>query len=94
MEQTGPKYWQFRKLEYFREKTLKFVRPSGSTVFNCRNPKGVKLLTRLTLGLSQLHEHKFKHSFQGSLNPICSCGKYIETSVHFLLHCPDYTNER
>ena len=55
------------------------MRLSGSTVFNCRNPKGVKLLTRLRLGFSHLRDHKFKHSFQDSLNTICSCGNGIET---------------
>ena len=40
--------------------------------------------------LSHLSEHKFKHSFQDTLNPICNCGK---TSSHYLLHCPDYLQE-
>ena len=52
------------------------------------------MLTRLRLGLSHLRERKFKHSFQDSLNPICSCGNDIETSGHFLLHCPNFSNER
>ena len=33
-------------------------------------PGGVKLLPRLRPGLSHLCEHKFKHGFQDSLNPI------------------------
>ena len=81
-------------LNIFKKTLLNFIRPSGSTVFNCHNPKGVKLLTRLRLGLSHLREHKFKHSFQDSLNPICSCGNDTETSGHFLLHCPNFLNER
>ena len=28
------------------------------------------------------------------LNPICNCGKDIETSPHYFLHCPDYLQER
>ena len=81
-------------LNIFNKTLLNFIRPSGSTVFNCHNPKGVKLLPRLRLGLSHLREHKFKHSFQYSLNPICSCGNDIETSAYFLLHCPNISNER
>ena len=54
----------------------------------------VKSLTRLRLGLRHLREHKFKHSFQNSLDPIFRCGKDIETSAHFLLHCPNDPNER
>ena len=67
---------------------------SGNSVFRCHNTKGVKLLTRLRLGLSHLWKHKFKHSFLDSLNTICSCGEDIETSTHFLLHCSNYSNER
>ena len=37
-------------LNMFKKTLLNFIRPSGSTVFNCHNPKGVKLLTRLRLG--------------------------------------------
>ena len=81
-------------LNTFRKSLLKFIRPSGSSAFNCHNPRGVKLLTRLRLGVSHLREHKFKHGFQDSLNPICSCGNDIKTSAHFLLHCPHYSNER
>ena len=95
MEQTGPKHSQFRKLEYLQKKTiLNFVRLSESTVFNCHNPKGVKLLTILKLGLTHLREHKINQSFQDSLNLICSWFNDIEMSAHYLLHCPNFSNER
>ena len=81
-------------MNIFKNSLLKFIRPSGSSVFNCHNPRGVKLLTRLRLDLSHLCEHKFKYGFQDSLNPICSCGNDIKTLAHFLLHCPHYSNER
>ena len=73
---------------------LKFIRPSPNSIFNCHNTKGVKLLTRLRLGLSHLRDHKFKHSFQDSLNPICNCGTDVETTTHYLLHCPLFSDER
>ena len=78
----------------FRKNILKFIRPSANSLFNCHNPKGIKFITRLRLGLSHLCEHKFKHSFQDSLNPFCSCGLDIESTAHFLLHCPTYIIER
>ena len=28
------------------------------------------------------------------MNPICSCGTKVETTAHFLLHCPNYLLER
>ena len=69
---------------------LKFIRPSGNSVFRCHNPKGIELLTKLRLGLSHLWEHKFKYGFLDTLNPICSCGQNIEISTNSLLHCSNY----
>ena len=81
-------------MNIFKKTVLDFIRPSGRTVFNCHNPEGVKLLTRLRLGLSHLCEHKLKHSFQDLFDSICSCGNVIETSAHYLLHWPNFSNER
>ena len=81
-------------LNVFQNNLLKFIRPSGNSVFYCHNPRGVKLLTRLRLDLSHLLEHKFKHGFQDSLYSICNCGNDIETLAHFLLHCPHCSHER
>ena len=77
----------------FRKSILKFIRSSANSLFNCHNPKGIKFITRLRLGLSHLREHKFKHSFQDSLNPFCSCGLDIESTALFFLHCPMYITE-
>ena len=78
----------------FKKNMLQFMRPSPNSIFNCHNPKGVKLLTRLSLGSSHLRNHKFKHSFQDSLNPICNCGSAtVETTTHYLLHCPLFSDE-
>ena len=48
----------------------------------------------MRVDLSHLREHKFKNSFQYTLNLICNCGKDIETTSRDLLHCPDYLHER
>ena len=56
--------------------------------------KGVGFWKRLRLGLSHLPEHKFKHNFQNCLNPLCSCGLEIESTSHFLLHCPIFRDKR
>ena len=83
-----------KSISVFKEKILNFIRPSPNSVFDIRNPKGIKLITRLRLGLSHLREHKFKHSFQDTLNPLCNCGQDIESTTHFFLHCPFFINER
>ena len=81
-------------LSVFKKNLLKFIRPSPNSVFNCHNCKGIKYLTRLRLCLSHLREHKFKHNFQDTLNPFCSCGLDVETNTHFFLYCPLFTNQR
>ena len=81
-------------MNFFKNSLLNFIRTSANSVFNCHNPRGVKLLTRLKIGLSHIRDHKFKHAFQDSINPICSCGNDFETVAHFLLHCSHYPNER
>ena len=52
------------------------------------------LFTRMRVGLSHLREHKFKHSFQDTLNPICSCGFDVKSTCHYIIHCPMYKDER
>ena len=75
-------------LNVFKLSLLKFVRPVANSVFELNNPYGLKLLTRLRLGLSHLRYHKFRHNFQVFINPMCVCGLDIETTTHFLLRCP------
>ena len=74
----------------FKKNIFKFIPPSSNSIFNCHSPNRIKLIARLRLGLSHLCEHKFRHNFQDTLNPICSCGDDIETTIHYLLHCPNY----
>ena len=60
-------------LTIFKKSILKSIRSSQSRVYNCHNPKRIKL-TRLR---------------------VCqNCGEDIETTSHYLLHCPDYLHER
>ena len=77
-------------LNVFKLSLLKFVRPVSTRVFEINNPYGLKLLTRLRLGLSHLRYHKFRHNFQDCINPMCVCGVEIETTTHFLLHFPSF----
>ena len=72
---------------------LALVRPSANNIFHCQNPKDFKLITKLRLQLAHLRLHKFRGSFQNTLNSIYNCG-IVETSVHYLLHCPNFSNKR
>ena len=48
------------RFNIFRKSILKFIRPSANSLFNCHNPKRIKFITRMRLGLSHLRECKFK----------------------------------
>ena len=76
-------------LNAFKKKLLNFIRPCANSIFDIHNPFGIKILTRLRLGLSLFHEHKFRHCFQDTLNPLCEWAKDIESTMHFFLY---YTN--
>ena len=82
-------------IKTFTKRILSFIRSSPNSTFNSHDLKGKKLLSRLRLGLSHLRQHKFKNSFQDSLNPFCSCGKgEVKTSSHYLFYCSYYSEER
>ena len=71
-------------LSIFKKNLLNFIRPCSNSIFNIHNSYGIKLLTRLRLGLNPLLDHKFRHCFQDTLNPLCDCGNDSETTtIHF-----------
>ena len=82
------------KFGIFKNNILKFLRPKPNSFFNCCNLKEIRLITRLRLEVSHLCEHKFKYNFQNCLNPLCSCGSSMESTSHFLLHCPIFHDKR
>ena len=67
---------------------------SQTNICNISDPKGLKFLTPLRLGLSHLHEHRFRHNFQDCVNPLCSCRLEIENTSHYLLHCHHFSHHR
>ena len=77
-------------LSAFKKNLLNLILPRANNIFDVHNPIRIKLLTRLRLGLSHLHEHKFRHCIQNTLNPLCKCGKYIESTIHLFLHCTNF----
>ena len=61
----------FESLTLFKKRILTFVSAFANSTFLCQ---GLKLVTRMRLGLSHFRLHKFKHSFQDTLSPICNYG--------------------
>ena len=89
-----PHHRKSENISVFKSNILKFIQPSSNSVYNCHNPRGICLITRLRLGLSHLREHKFKHGFQDTLNLLCSCRIDVEPTEHLLLYCLQFVNER
>ena len=82
--------WKTRNsviLWIFKNNLLNFIRLYANSIFDIHNPFGIKILTRLYLGLSHFYDDKFRHCFQGNLNPVCDCGNDTETITQFFLHC-------
>ena len=78
----------------FRKRMLNLIRPKCNETYGIHNPTGLKLLTRLRLGLSHLNDHKFNHNFRDCINPLCSCSLSVENNVHFFLHCHHFSLQR
>ena len=51
-------------INVFKKELLNFIRPERNSTYNINDTKGLKLLTRLRLGLSHLGDHKFRRNFQ------------------------------
>ena len=71
-----------------------FIRPTANSTFGTNNPSGLKLLTRLRVSFSHLREHKFKHNFQDTLNPLCSCSLEAEGTYYLFMRCQNFSNQR
>ena len=64
---------------YLKDRLLQFVRPLENSVFTCHNPIGIKYLTRLRI------------DFLDAVDPLCSCSTAFENTVHYFLHCPNFS---
>ena len=85
---------QTSSFNIFRTNLIKIIWLIPNSVFGIFNPQGLKLITRLRLGLSHLNEHRFKHNFNDCINPLCTCRLDIESTVHYFLHCNYYKSAR
>ena len=65
-----------------------------NSLYNVHDHIGVKLLSRLRLQFTHLNEHKFRHGFNDTVNPMCPCGTDGETTEHFLLRCHCFSTQR
>ena len=73
---------------------LKFIRTSPNSVFSVTDIYGIKLVTKLRVGLSHLREHKSRHNFQDTISPLCSSSLEIESTSHFFLRWQNFITPR
>ena len=79
---------QARSNSVFRKALLEFIRPTAKITFETNDIPGLKLLAR------HLREHKFKHNFPDSLNPLCPLSLEAEDTCHFFMRCQSFSNQR
>ena len=65
-----------------------------NSIYNIHNPLGIKYLTRLRIGPSQLKKHKFRRNFQDSVDLMCLWSNDFETTIHFFLHFANFNTQR
>ena len=72
-----------KSIKQFKSMLMRlFILKQGS-LFLIHDHISVKLLARLRLKLSDLHEHKFRHKFKYCVSPMFKCGTEIEITKHF-----------
>ena len=63
-------------------------------IFNIFDPTGLRWIFQLRVGLSPLKAHKKLHNFRDTPTGTCLCDLDVETTQHFLLHCPKFHVKR
>ena len=64
---------KYKKVLVNKFKTIifSFIRPMENLVFAILDSNGIKLPTRLKLIFSHLNQHKFRHGFRDTADPMC-----------------------
>ena len=65
-----------------------------NSIFDAHNPIGIRLLVRLRLNFSHLSQHRLFHNFWNTGNPFCLYNAENETTSHYLLRCPLFSEQR
>ena len=81
-------------INIFKNRFLNKIRPKRKSFFDIHDKYGVSLIFKLRVDFSDLREHRFRHRFLNCPSPLCRCAIEDETTVHFLLRCPNYASLR
>ena len=80
-------FQECNSLTIFKQKINTFIRPIPKSIFGIHNPKGLKCLFQLRVGLSPLRYDKKRHNFADTSSEICECGAGPEDASHYLFFC-------
>ena len=94
MNNLTEKLWKIESTVPFKTKTFSFIRPKQNSIFKIYDINGIKLLNRLRLHFSHLNEHKFRHNFRATIDPVCSYCLERVTTLHYPLRCNLYSDLR
>ena len=89
----GPELRQTDKISIFKSTLTGMIVPKEKSVFNIHS-QDLRYLYQLRVGLSPLKAHKYRHSFRDTPNDTCLCQSGVESTIHFLLHCPFFNAHR
>ena len=86
---------ELKTLDYkkFKSKMASSSRPKAKGYFSISDRYGLKLLTCLRVGHSDLRAHRFRKNFNCP-SPVCSCDGGDETTDHYLMCCSLYDTPR
>lgn len=71
----------------FKSTLFNIIRPKPRPIFGIHDPKNIRILLQLRVGLSPLKHHKKCHKFQDTPSEICDCGLEAEDTIHFFTKC-------
>ena len=94
MEQSKLRVARIKITPTFKARLISLVSRVKGKIFDIHDPSGVRRLTQLRVGLSLLREHRFRHNFLYTTDPMCLANDAIETATHFMLLCHEYDIHR
>ena len=79
-------------LSQLKNELIKCIRPPKRSTFKKDDILGIKLITRIRLGLGHLREHEHRDNFP--VSQVFSCGTEPEATERFLLRCQRFSQIR
>ncbi len=77
----------------FKKLLISNIRPTQKSLHGITNRSESSTITRLRVHFSNLNEHRFDHNF-ACKTPMCKCDLGVESTIHYFLHCRQYTLHR